>query len=582
METDRSVLTLVRDVWRFVRPFAWKYALGLTFGLLSLGAVIIAPYFLRKAIDAIGQGTDAYVTYAGLVVLAGVIAGLFSWAQRRLSIVASREVEYGIRRALFEKLLTMDAYYYGKTRVGDLMNKLNTDLSAVRDVLGPGINIGWRIVLFLLMAFASMYLVNARLAFLITLLVPPVFIALRVLLRLVHRRYREAQEVFDRISTHAQENFSGIRVVKGFALEERELERFQKLNQAYIERSLALARVEGPLHALMSLLTGLTVVTVLWFGGQDVIRGAMSLGELVQFNAYLLQLSWPLLGLGWVMGIFQRAATSWARLKEVFEAKPRIQDGPEVNPAIRTLGGEVRFEDVWLELGGRTILQGITLTIPEGATLGITGRTGSGKTMLVSLIPRLFEPTRGRVYVGGHEVRTIPLAVLRGAVGMVPQEPFLFSEEIAENIAFGLDEVDMERVVWAAKLAGVHEDILDFPKQYRTPLGERGVTLSGGQRQRTALARALAKQPRILILDDAMSAVDTETESRILNGLKQVLGRQTTILIGHRTSTLRHADWIVVLDEGRVVEEGTHESLLEAGGIYAELDRMQRLEAEVE
>ena len=544
-------------------------------GLVSIFFFVLTPYFLRLAVDAVQAGRG-FGVYALAIVASAALSGLLSYAMRRLAVVASRQVEYDLRRDLLHHLLTLDRDFYHKHRVGDLMNRLNTDLSAVREMVGPGILMGSRLSFLVLLAFLSMYAVNARLAFYLTLILPGIFLAMRFLLRLIDRRYREAQEVFDRISTLAQEAFSGIRVVKGYALERRMVAWFQDLNRLYVEKSLALARVEGPLHALLGFLMGFAFLTVLWAGGAMVVRGELSVGELVQFNAYLAQLTWPILGLGWVMALYQRGLTSLRRLFELLDEKPAIRDEDPLPLALEDLSGEVRFEGVGLKRDGRWLLRGLTLTIPEGMTLGITGRTGSGKSLLAALVPRLLDPSEGRVYVGGHEARRIPLAVLRKAVGVAPQEPFLFSETILENIAFGLDEVDRERVEWAARLAGIHEEILAFPKGYETVLGERGITLSGGQQQRVALARALAKRPKILILDDALSAVDAETEARILQGLKTVLGKQTTLLLSHRTAALRHADWIIVLDGGRIVEEGTHESLLQAGGLYAEMDRLQK------
>jgi len=566
----------------YLRRYGSQYIWGMVAGVASVAMGALSPYFLRQAIDAIGA-KEPYQVWVTALAGAAIVGGLFSWANRQLLVVASRYIEHDMRMDLFHKALALDSYFYSKNRIGDLVNKFNTDLSAVREMLAGGINMGSRLLMFVFFAVISMYLVNVKLALLLSLVFPIIFAIMRYMLALIDIRYRASQEVFDQISTRAQENFSGMRVVKGFAIENREIADFQALNREYIKKSLALTRVDGPIRALMGLLIGFTTLIVLWTGGGMVIRGELTAGQFVQFNAYVMMLAWPIVGLGWTMTIFQRGATSNKRLKEFWHEEAHIHNEPGARmPDPRDLSGEVKFENMSLELSGRKILDRITLTIPEGTTLGITGRTGSGKTMLVNLIPRLLEPTEGRVFLGQYDIKDLALPALRSAVGMVPQEPFLFSDTLAENIAFGLPDVDQERVEWAAKLAGVYDDIMGFPKGFETSLGERGVTLSGGQRQRTALARALARKPKVLILDDAMSAVDTETESRILSGLKSLLGQQTTILIAHRTSTLQYADWIVVLEHGRIVEEGTHEMLIKEGGLYAELDRIQRLQAEVE
>ena len=570
METDRSVIS-------FLRPYLAKYALGLFFGLLAMLGAVAAPFFLRQAVDAISRGEPYLPAVAGML-LVSLFAGVSSWSQRRLSIVASREVEADIRRELFARLLKLDFYFYQDRSVGDLMNRLNTDLQAVRDMLGPGVNMGFRVFAFILAAFAAMFYVNAGLAALVLLAALPAFLAARVFLRLEELRWREAQAVYDEIVAQVEESVAGIRVIKGFGAEGLFERKFLEKNEEYIEKNLKRALVEGPMQAVMSLLMGLGVLAVLYFGGREVIQGRMSLGEFVQFNAYLALLSWPVLGIAWVLGLFQRGRTSFARLLELFSERPRIAEPEGARPPE---GSGVRFSGVELSLKGHRVLKGVSLEVPEGKTLGLTGRTGSGKTTLLNLVPRLIDPDGGRVEVGGVATTEAKLVPLRKKIGFAPQEPFLFSDTIFENIAFGLDEPDRKRVEWAAQVAGIHEEILRFPKGYDTVLGERGVTLSGGQRQRVALARALAKDPEILILDDALSAVDAETEARILKNLKEVFKGRTTIIASHRVTALAQAERVAVLERGRVVEEGSYEELLKKGGYLAELARLQRVMEEL-
>jgi ATP-binding cassette, subfamily B, multidrug efflux pump len=569
--------TPIQKLMPYLRPYGAQYIWGTLAGVASVGMAAVSPYFLRRAIDTLSENGN-FVVWVYAILGGAIVSGIFSWANRQLLVVASRHIEHDLRMDLFKKALSLDAYFYGKSRIGDLMNKFTTDLSAVREMLGGGVNMGSRLLMFVVFALVSMFLVNTQLALILSGVFPVIFGIMYYVLRQIDLRYKTSQEVFDQISTKAQENFSGIRVVKGFAIENRELEAFQKLNQRYIAASLALTRVDGPIRALMGLLMGFATLIIFWVGGGMAIKGEITTGQFVQFNAYMLMLGWPIVGLGWTLTLFQRGATSYTRLEALWQETPQIVETGHKPVA----GSEIKFSEVSLELDGRKVLDNITLTIPAGTTLGITGHTGAGKTLLVSLIPRILEPSKGQVLVGGDDIRSLSIESLRSAVGLVPQEPFLFSDSLAENILFGLENPDQERAEWSAKLAGVHDDIMGFPEGYQTSLGERGVTLSGGQRQRTALARALARKPQILVLDDAMSAVDTETESRILSGLKSMLGQQTTILIAHRTSTLRYADWIVVLEDGQIVEEGTHETLLDNGGLYAELDRIQRLQAEVD
>lgn len=598
-----------------------QYLIG-TLAVLGANAAVLLPaYLLGRAIDGLTRAADGNpatvgLSLGGLILLAlgmvgaTLISGGLMVVVRRSIVFASRQTEYEIRRDLFVHLSTLDKHYYDRARTGDLMNRLTGDLSAVREMIGFG---SWQlatVVSSFLVSFAWFISISPKLTLAVLAVFPFIIAILFVMARLIGQRYVPMQEQNSAISAKAQENFSGARVVKGYAIEDREITDYKAMNQELIRRALALTRVEGPLQASMSLLMGVAFVVVLVYGGRMILGlvpgSTLTLGQFTQFTLTLERLAWPMLSIGMITNMLQRGMGSWGRLQELFEARAMIGDGGRTDSSIRSIGGQIDFQDVSLKFGERTVLSGLNLHVPAGQTLGITGATGSGKTVLTHLITRLNDPSSGVIRVDGHDVRSIPVKLLRGNVAVVPQEPFLFSDTIANNVSFGLDndhypavEVrksvrhtsppqaedvtpDMNRVREAARIAGLDGEIERFPDGYDTMLGERGVTLSGGQRQRTALARAVARDPRILILDDSMSAVDTETESRILQGLREVQQGRTVLLTSHRVSTLRNADHIIVLDSGRIVEQGSHEALLGMGGYYADLERRQRLEADLD
>ena len=598
-----------------------QYLFG-TLAVLGANAAVLLPaYFLGRAIDGLRLFGDGNPATPGLglgqlgllalgVVLATLVSGALMVAVRRSIVFASRQTEYEIRRDLFAHLSGLDKYYFDRARTGDLMNRLTGDLSAVREMIGFG---SWQlgtVISSFVVSFAWFFSISWRLTLSVLVVFPVIIGVLAYLARQVSLRYVPMQEQNSAISAKAQENFSGARVVKGYAIEDREIAEYKVMNTELIRRALFLNRVEGPLFSFTNLLIGVAFVLVLIYGGRMILGlvpgSPLTIGKFTQFTLTLERLAWPMLSIGMIANMLQRGMGSWGRLQEIFAARARVHDSGRTDTSIRALQGDVSYENVSLNFDGKDVLRNITLHIPAGQTLGITGPTGSGKTLLSQLITRLTDVSEGSVKVDGHDVRSIPLATLRESIAVVPQEPFLFSDTIARNVAFGLDndnyqptelrksvrhttppeerdvQPDMERVKRAAEIAGLASEIVAFPDGYDTMLGERGVTLSGGQRQRTALARAIAREPRILILDDSMSAVDTETESRILQGLRQVQQGRTVLLIGHRVSTLRHADHIIVLEAGQIAEQGSHDELLAAGGQYAELDRRQRLESDLD
>jgi len=546
-------------------------------------AAVIPPRFIGQIIDGLNRGTtlEAIVRLALFALVFSAFESVFRAAGRYFMMNTSRFIEYDMRNDLFAHLQRMHLAYFQHQRIGDLMARMTNDLSATRMMQGPGVmNIVSTSMTFAF-TIISMLSVSVKLTLISVVLMPLVSITFWFIGRRVHLKFERLQAQFSEMSTTAQENFSGIRVVKAFSQENAEISRFARVNEEYVRRAINLRRMDGLIWPTMSFILGLAVLATLFVGGQDAIEGRMTLGQLVQFVAYLNLLAWPMIALGWVSNLFQQGWASLQRLQEIWDAKPHIVD--PVTPAAHTVRGDVEFRNVSFAYGPTTVLRDVSFTVPAGGSLAIVGHTGAGKSSLVNLIPRLFDATAGAVLIDGIDVRNYPLPALRRAIGYVPQETFLFSVPLRENVGFGVDvALEDTKVDWAGDVSQLNKDVEDFPARYDTMIGERGVTLSGGQKQRTAIARAVAKDPRIVILDDAMSAVDTYTESEILRRLRGVLQERTSIVVAHRISTVKDADEILVLDEGRVAERGTHRDLLERNGIYAQMYRRQLLEEELD
>jgi ATP-binding cassette subfamily B protein len=551
----------------------------------------VSPRVLQYAVDDLAAGVtrSKLALYGGILLLIAGLAGYFRYQMRRIIISASRGVEYDLRNDFFAHLERLPLAFYQENRTGDLMSRATNDLSSVRMMVGPAVMYLANTLITAVVSLFLMFSLDVRLTLVVLLPLPIVSITVRWFGTSIHKTFEEVQEKLSDMSAVVQESLTGVRVVRAYRQEQFEIARFRDSNLDYLKHNRKLSRLQGAFFPTMSLFLGISALLALWLGSRDVVSGRITVGELVAFNAYLAQLAWPMIAFGWVTNLLERGMASWKRMRTVLDTVPAIRDeGADGETRVASqdlpLAGSIEFRDLTFSYAGREVLKNVSFTVKAGETVAIVGATGSGKSTLVNLLPRLHNPPRGAVFIDGRDVRDMPLSELRGAIGFVPQEPFLFSDTLAGNVAFGVPRLEQEhpeRIDAAAAIARLDKDVKDFPERYGTMVGERGITLSGGQKQRTAIARAVVTDPRILILDDALSAVDTYTEEEILSRLRGVMKSRTSIIISHRVSTVRDADQIVVLDEGRVVEKGRHDELVGLGGSYADLYKKQLLEEEL-
>src|SRR5437016_1194320 len=573
----------------YFKKYRRSYVVGALCVFLTNGIWILFAQVIRLAVDDLKQATTNHTTlhhhldtYALLLLAVAVTKGIFQYLTRWIVIGVSREIEFDLRNDLFQHLERLSYSYYQRTRTGDIMARVTNDLNAVRMLLGPAIMYSANTIVFTAGALAFMLHISPKLTFYAFLPLPVVSIAVQYFGAQIHERFERIQAMFSDISARVQENFSGARLIRAYVQEEPEITAFEGANKEYIARSLKLVRLMGMLWPTLETMLGFAVVLVLWLGAREVLLGRISVGDFVAFNTYMVQLTWPVIALGWVINIFQRGTASMGRISEILVEQPEIRDR-EVAASVppQHVRGEIEFRGLNFAYNGTPVLKDVNLRIPEATSLAIVGPTGSGNTTLVSLIPRIYDAPAGTVLVDGRPIREFPLESLRRNIGFVPQETFLFSDTVRENIAFGTEEVTDQEIRDAAEGANIASDIESFPEQYQTIVGERGITLSGGQKQRAAIARAIIRNPRILIMDDALSSVDTHTEDKILNHLREIMEGRTTIFIYHRVTTVRNADRIAVLHGGRIVELGTHDELIALNGYYTDLYNKQLLEEEL-
>ncbi len=585
-------MTYLRRLVPYLKRYKKTLILGLIVITLSAVFTNLIPFVISKAIDQIKNHTDglALYKYALMTVGFAIMSGIFLYITRQTIIIVSREIENDLRNDFLEQVIVQDQQYFHFHPTGETMALATNDISAVRNFLGPGIMYTFETLINFTMAISLMLSFNVELTMIAIVPIPLISYVVYRIGKSINYKFEQVQDQFSQLTTKAQENLSGIKVVKAYVREDSETEGFKKMSLAYMDKNLELAKVQSFSYPIMFLLTGFSVIIVLYAGGNKIINNELTIGELTAFIIYLGLLTWPIISLGWIINLTQRAEASMKRLAEVFDSKPKIgdpkacrKDSDALSKEISIIKGDIEFRNINFRYHENFpyVLKNVNVKVKAGETVGILGHTGSGKTTFVNLISRLFDVEVGEILIDGRNIKEYKLNELRTSIGYVPQETFLFSESIENNIAYAENSFDKDKVIQAAKISQIYKDVDKFPKRFDTLLGERGINLSGGQKQRTSIARAILADPKIMILDDAFSAVDTYTEEEILNGLKEIMSGRTTILISHRVSTLKNSDRIIVLKGGSIAEEGTHESLVKQQGIYADIYLKQLLEEEL-
>jgi ATP-binding cassette subfamily B protein len=572
----------------YLKKYRKKLYLGFLFIFLSISFNALFPLIVGNGIDALNAGVTSskILFYSAMAVASALLGGFFLYLVRQHIIVVSREVENDLRYDFFNHIANMPRSFFNDNSTGSIMALATNDINAIREFVGPGIMYTLQTFYRTLLTVSILFFINPYLAAISLCPLPLISYIVYKVGRMTHSRSLKVKEAFSELTSKAQENLSGIRVVKSYVREDYEINEFRDISRDYFRKNLRLARTQSFSFPMMYLLTGVSLVLVIYFGGIEIINGSLTIGKLSTFLIYLGLLTWPMIAFGWIINLTQRAAPSMQRLMMIMNIKPDIADNEFTDERItlESIQGDVEYKNVSFKYpsGHTDVLKNINLKINKGTTLGIIGHTGSGKTTLINLLTRMYDVQKGEILIDGKDIKKIPLKVLRESIGVVPQESFLFSTSIEKNIAYSQDKIDYDRMIDAAKSASLYKDVFLFPEKFQTVVGERGITLSGGQKQRTSMARAIYKNPHVLILDDSLSAVDTHTEEEILNQLKKVMKDRTSIIISHRISSIKNANNIIVLSDSVIKEQGTHNELISLGGIYHELYQKQLLEEAIE